>query len=409
MLNTLHKIGLKYGTDKTYSGYTVLYHMHLYNRRESVKSVLEIGIQNGYSLKMWEEYFPNAIIYGIDIDDKSEFNTDRIFTIKGNQADRNLLNSLPNDIDIIIDDGGHTMQQQMVSLGCLFKKVAPDGIYIVEDLGTSLMPVEAYGGNSDNIDTALSALENFMDSGILENSWLFEEERQYIMKNTDNIGIYGDYEECIGKYNPSNLGGIAAILYKKHYKANFLHVPKVAGCSLYKLIYNAEINSNEYGSSEIIKYWGHKKRATIISSPSFCFVRNPYDRLVGTYFYLMDDHAKDEPDISYKKILSKYTNFKDFVMNIEKDKLNKFIIHVRPMTYYICDDENNILIDEIFKIEEIEKIDKYLEEFGIAKLSGIFRNTSKHNEYSEYLDEEVIGEINRLYKKDFELFNYEML
>ena len=215
MLNTLHKIGLKYGTDKTYNGYTILYHMHFNTIRTNVSSILEIGIQNGNSLRMWEEYFPNSIIYGVDIDDKSYLNSDRIFTFKGDQTDTTFLNHLPNDIDIIIDDGGHTMIQQTTSLGCLFKKVKSGGIYIVEDLGTSIMPFELYGGNINNINTVLSSLEKFATTGVLLSDHLSESEILYIINNTKSINIYGDYSSQIGLENSSPLGGIAGIIYKK--------------------------------------------------------------------------------------------------------------------------------------------------------------------------------------------------
>ena len=178
---------------------------------------------------------------------------------------------------------------------------------------------------------------------------------------------------------------------------NFIHVPKVAGSSLFEI------------DNENIFFCGHI-RAMLAASPKFCFIRNPYDRLVGAYFYLIDDHAVTEPDISYKQLLLKYKNFKDFVMNIEKDRLDKAIIHVKPMSYYVCDDEGNIMVDRMFKIENTEAIDDYLEEIGVTeKLSKVWSNTSYHLSYNEYLDDEIIAEINKIYAKDFELFNYRML
>jgi len=215
MLNTLHKLGLKYGTDKSDNGYMIIYHLCFQRIRNSVKNMLEIGIQHGGSLKAWYEYFPNAKIFGVDIDDKTQFDNDRIKTIKGDQADRNFLNSLPDSFDIIIDDGGHTMEQQMVSFGCLFKKVKPGGLYVIEDLGTSLMPFEAYGGNAENFDTTLSALEQFKQTGELYSKYLLPEEKIDIESNYVRIEIYGDYDDKIGEYNPSNLGGIAGIIQRR--------------------------------------------------------------------------------------------------------------------------------------------------------------------------------------------------
>lgn len=66
----------------------------------------------------------------------------KIFT--GDQADKTFLNNFISSsgggFDIIIDDGGHTMQQQMVSLSTLFDIVLPGGIYFCEDLATSYLP-----------------------------------------------------------------------------------------------------------------------------------------------------------------------------------------------------------------------------------------------------------------------------
>lgn len=44
------------------------------------------------------------------------------------------------DFDIIIDDGGHTMQQQIVSIEHLWKAVKPGGLYFCEDLEMSFIP-----------------------------------------------------------------------------------------------------------------------------------------------------------------------------------------------------------------------------------------------------------------------------
>lgn len=52
--------------------------------------------------------------------------------------------------DIIIDDGGHTMQQQITSLEVLWMAVMPGGAYIIEDLQTSFW--EQYGGDASSID-----------------------------------------------------------------------------------------------------------------------------------------------------------------------------------------------------------------------------------------------------------------
>ena len=68
----------------------------------------------------------------------------------GDQADKvflqKFIDETGGDFDIIIDDGGHTMNQQQVSLETLWKIVKPGGMYFVEDLQTSFM--QAYGGDT---------------------------------------------------------------------------------------------------------------------------------------------------------------------------------------------------------------------------------------------------------------------
>lgn len=101
------------------------------------KRVLEIGVQGGGSLKIWEKMFPNAEIVGIDIlEDCKKYENGNIKVFIGDQHDVKFLETLGN-FDIIIDDGGHYMTQQQVSLKTLMEQLNPGGIYVIEDLHTS--------------------------------------------------------------------------------------------------------------------------------------------------------------------------------------------------------------------------------------------------------------------------------
>lgn len=176
---------------------------------------------------------------------------------------------------------------------------------------------------------------------------------------------------------------------------NFIHIPKVAGSSLYSLI----------GGGRPVNYCGHTR---VIDLNYFCFVRNPYDRLVDAYFYLIKGGGNVEPDLSYCAMLQKYADFKDFVLNIEKDNLLNIILHIKPMSYYICDDTGKVLVQNIFQIEQPESIDQFLNSIGVeGKLSEVRVNIADRKHYSEYMTSEIAAEINKLYKLDFELFGYE--
>ena len=67
-MSLLDELALKYGTDKgsQYHNYCNKYDKILFPLREKFTNILEIGVANGSSVRMWEEYFPNATIHGVD-------------------------------------------------------------------------------------------------------------------------------------------------------------------------------------------------------------------------------------------------------------------------------------------------------------------------------------------------------
>ena len=81
-----------------------------------------------------------------------EHKTSGATVVTGDQGDpavlEDFLRTYGGDFDIIIDDGGHTMDQQKTSLQHLWKAVKPGGLYFCEDLETSSMP--KYGGGPPN-------------------------------------------------------------------------------------------------------------------------------------------------------------------------------------------------------------------------------------------------------------------
>ena len=131
-------------TDK-WVHYFNIYNENFSKYKNKKITILEIGVFNGGSLKMWQNYFSaDSLIVGIDIIPKcKKYEKDNIKVYIGDQTDKNFLNSVIKDIgkpDIIIDDGGHTSNQQIVSFDYLFKHLNNQGIYLVEDTHTSYHP-----------------------------------------------------------------------------------------------------------------------------------------------------------------------------------------------------------------------------------------------------------------------------
>lgn len=143
-MGVLNDIGLKLDADKSsrFHNYLDFYEKHLPDRDFSGR-LLEIGVMDGLSVRMWREYYPNAEIIGIDVKDMSYMhNTDwnvpesvTLLTLDGTKAkDMKPLGKF----DIILDDGSHYMSQQQASFELLYyKQLNKGGVYILEDLWTS--------------------------------------------------------------------------------------------------------------------------------------------------------------------------------------------------------------------------------------------------------------------------------
>jgi hypothetical protein len=89
---------------------------------------------------MWEDFFPNAIIYGIDIDlNCKKFEGGRRRIMIGDQSDPRFLSDVMRQIgtglDIVIDDGSHHPSHQVASFDILFPQLSDHGIYAIEDTG----------------------------------------------------------------------------------------------------------------------------------------------------------------------------------------------------------------------------------------------------------------------------------
>jgi hypothetical protein len=126
---TLHELAKKYGTDKLKHGYLPFYEKYL---PKNPKKILEIGVKEGASIRMWREYFTNAEIHGLDLFEEFPIpNIEGVTFHKGNQLDHQLLAKLrKEDFDVIIDDGSHNARDMLVTFFSLYSGKH----YFIEDL-----------------------------------------------------------------------------------------------------------------------------------------------------------------------------------------------------------------------------------------------------------------------------------
>lgn len=131
--------------------YFEVYHRALRSYRNKPITFLEIGVQNGGSAMMWRDYLgPEAKIIGVDKDPQCKALEAHGFEIWiGDQASPAFWQDFKAKhpaLDVVLDDGGHTMDQQLVTFEALWPTVTDGGLYMVEDIHTSYFPSHGGGG-----------------------------------------------------------------------------------------------------------------------------------------------------------------------------------------------------------------------------------------------------------------------
>jgi len=188
------------------------------------------------------------------------------------------------------------------------------------------------------------------------------------------------------------------------YKVIFIHIPKCAGTQIQNEIFtqNKHYKIRLHSSINLIKEQFKNEYNTYFK---FTIVRNPYDRFISAFFYLKNNGPFDKYKLHLK---DKITNndIYSFTRELYINKELQDIIHFIPMYQFICDNQNNIIVDKIVYFENMnDDINNIFKKYNITS-NFIITNTSKHKHYSEILTPELIKIINDIYDKDFEIFNY---
>lgn len=119
--------------------YFPAYHRHFKQFIGKEVHIVEIGIQSGGSMDMWKAVFgPRAHVYGVDINHKTTLYEDKQTKVYiGDQANHSFWAELKKQVprvDILIDDGGHTVNQMLVTMSEMLPHVSSNGVYMTEDI-----------------------------------------------------------------------------------------------------------------------------------------------------------------------------------------------------------------------------------------------------------------------------------
>ena len=177
--------------------YFEIYDRHFEKYKNKDVVLLEVGVSRGGSLQMWADYFgKGSKFFGIDIDPRcKEFENENTKIFIGSQSDRKFLEYVKKSIppvDILIDDGGHYMNQQIILFEELFDIVKKNGVYLCEDTHSSYWLV--YGGGYKRNGTFIEYSKNFID---MLNAFHSEQSSYKISNFTKSVNSIHFYDSIL--------------------------------------------------------------------------------------------------------------------------------------------------------------------------------------------------------------------
>lgn len=201
-IKDLNKIGEYFGTDKQYlHNYYNRFYQKLLTPYQEKCDILEIGILDGASLKVWSNFFNSGNIHGIDINPLIN-EIDNVQTFIVNQSSQENLKEFSEkgfQYDVIIDDGSHRMQDQQITIQILFNNLKSGGYFVIEDLQTSLecrMPEKSiFGWGDPNRTTCLDMLYSIQNGEPICD--YKTDEWESFISNIESIYISSDRNDSI--------------------------------------------------------------------------------------------------------------------------------------------------------------------------------------------------------------------
>lgn len=182
-------------------GYSKYYEKYFYQLKNQNLNILEIGSFHGNASAALFFYFKNSKLFAGDIyPDLFRYRSHRIKNFYVNSSEEksiqdNIIDKFNNKFDIIIEDAGHSLKDQIISLFMLFKKLNKGGLFIIEELD---FPDKRKDMNLLNEKPTLrEILLNFKNSGtILESKYISINEKDYFLQNIQSIEIFkGNFNE----------------------------------------------------------------------------------------------------------------------------------------------------------------------------------------------------------------------
>ncbi|EAI2873405.1 alpha-2,3-sialyltransferase, partial [Campylobacter jejuni] len=195
--------------------------------------------------------------------------------------------------------------------------------------------------------------------------------------------------------------------YHDKYGCIFIHVPKVAGTSIERVVFETDKwLVGHVKASDYIKFDKNKFESYF----SFGFVRNPFDRMVSAYHYLKND-SPDPHDIDWGRLHINNLSFEEFILRLQDEYFREKILSKNHFSFqyeYLCDENMNILVSFVGKFEQIDNDFKKILNILHRKDNLTHVNKSKHLNYKDYYNSQTYKIIREIYRYDFEIFDYDL-
>lgn len=196
----------------------------------------------------------------------------------------------------------------------------------------------------------------------------------------------------------------------------FIHIPKNSGTEMTKelqkiykdtqLLNSCERDGINIGIDRMHLYYDvidkFISKNILDNYFKFCIIRNPYNKLYSAWNFIKERHGYiDVNDFIKYKLNEEFIYGKELIQGDAR-------VHYRPQFTFVYNNENNKFANFIIRYENLnEDISKMNEKYGLN--IPLYDNGNSQKSYINLLNKESIKKINSLYKKDFELFNYEMI
>jgi len=183
-------------------------------------------------------------------------------------------------------------------------------------------------------------------------------------------------------------------------KCIFIHIPKAAGTSVALTLFGQGSRHVPWFEFQKANPWKYKRYF------KFAFVRNPWDRLVSSYFFLRKGGMDPQDAAWAEQNLRQFEDFGSFVRGCVNEENIQTWVHFLPQHYFICNQDGKVMVDFVGRMETMEKDFSYVAgRLGCdKKLAKVNAGNNRH--YSDHYDEETREIVRRVYARDIELFGY---